>query len=581
MHWGKLLRVLGGRGCVAIVTLAVTCLQMSGGTARAQTVDYFATPWVVAPSPSQTGNAESTAAPSVTMPAQRSSSYSSLYAQTFAANPPPVLYVFNLGVDEIATDNIAETETARKSDLSSIFSAGTTITAQTARLSGVLAATGFYQRNIVDTDLDQFSEYAYANGQATLVPGNLYFSVGGAIDDLSREGAGVQNPLLQSGQDTHTYTISGSPYLSTRIGDIGLNVLRYQIGQAWFSNNTGQIVIPGQNIGPITASTDQTAREDFKMAGTILARLMSDVSISGTEDDAGNSTSGNFQQANAGLINEYEITRAISLIGAAGYETVHDQEVSAADGQGLDWDIGGRLRPDADSSILLVYGCHDRKTDIAGELEWRLTPFTDIYADYTDTLTDAQQTLISNNSDSLLGPGGAVTDVTFDQSTLIGVLDDATLNAQPGNVSALVPNGIPLATSNNYSPLQNGLFRAKTLSASARSIVDGDPVVLTAYDVKDISLSPLIAPSFATEGGNLSWSPGISPRLSGFALVGYSHLTGAEKGDDYSVAIGATYLLSESISLVMRYDFIRRQAEPSSGGYIQNAVTLGLHKSFD
>ena len=111
--------------------------------------------------------------------------------------------------------------------------------------------------------------------------------------------------------------------------------------------------------------------------------------------------------------------------------------------------------------------------------------------------------------------------------------------------------------------------------------MDGDPLVLTASDAQYVSLTPLLAASTSSEGGDLSWSPGLSPHLSGFVDIGYAHLTGAQQSNVYSAAVGATYLLSESISIVMRYDYIRRQADPNLSGYIQNAVTLGLHKSFD
>ncbi len=582
MHGGNVLQVQTGRGCAGIVALAIVFLQAPGDTASAQTADYFETPWVVAPLPSNSTNLSTTPSQNSSAPAQ--SARSSLYAQSLAtssSNAPPVQYMFNLGVDEIATDNVAESDTDRKADLSSLFSAGATVTADTARLNGVLAATGYYERNVVDTELDRYSEYAYANGQGVVIPGNLYVNVNGAIDDLSRTGGDVQNPLLQSVADTHTYTIGASPFLVSHFGDLGLNVLRYQIGQAWFSNNTGPIAAPGLNIGPISASTNQDAREDFKMAGTILARLMSDLSLSATEDDAGASASGDFKKANGELINEYEITRSASIIAGGGYEILRDQEVPVVDGQGPIWDVGARFRPDIDSSILLVYGHHDGKSDLAGEVEWRLTARTDVYAEYTDSLSSTQQTLISNDAGSVLGPMGAVTGITFDRSTLIGVLDDTALNAQPGNISAFAPNGIPLATSNDYVPLLNGLFRAKTLSASGRTLVNEDPVVLTAYHIQDISLEPFVVPSSASEGGTLSWSPGLSPNLSGLVVIGFSHLTGAEQADVYNAAVGATYLLSDSLSIVMRYDFIRHQADPSSGGYIQNAVTLGLHKSFN
>lgn len=552
-----------------------------GRPACAQTEDYFATPWIVAPLPAESaGAAPSSASPSNAAP--RAGGTSNLYGQALAnAAPgaPPFLYSLNFGIDEIATDNVAETETNRMADLSSLFSAGATLSANSARLTGVVSASGLYRRNINDTSLDQFSEYGYANAQSAVIPGNLYLSANGSIDDLPRQGGGSQNSIVQATQDTHSYEISGSPYLYTSLGDIGLNVLRYQIGQAWFSNNTASL--PSSGLGPITASTDQTAREDLKFAGTIFARLMSDVSLSGSEDDTGNTASGSLQKANGELVNEYELTRSVALIGGGGYEYLHDPDVLSVNSRGPIWDVGGRLRPNADSSFLLVYGHHDGKSDFAGELAWRLTPFTNIYAAYTDSLANAQESLITNSADSVLGPDGAVTGVTFQESTVVGVLDDPALSAAPGSESNLAPAGIPLGTSSSYSPLQDGLFRTKLLSASGRSILEGDPIVLTAYDVQNISYTPYLAPSSSAEGANLSWSPGLSQNLTGLTVVGFAHQNGAERGNIYNAAVGATYELSHSLSVILRYDFIRRDTEPATGGYLQNAVTVSLHKSLD
>ncbi len=559
--------------------------------ADAQTADYFTAPpdvpaqpvTNILPLPSQppAGTQQTTPAPELA--GGQIGSDSNLYAQSLAAaqpNTPPVLITFNAGIDEIATDNVAETRADRQSDLSSLFSAGATLSGDSTRFTGVLSGTGIYQRNINDQGLDQFSEYAYGSGHANILPASLFLDIDGAVDNLSREGGGLQNALVQSGQATHSYTLAGSPYLRTNVDEVGINVLRYQIGQIWYANNTSELSLPGSNIGAITASTDQLAREDFRMPGTLIPRLLSDVSLSANETSQENSPVGTLKVSSGELINEYEITRSASLIGGAGYEYLHDQDVPVIDASGAVWDIGGRLRPNPDSSVLVDYGHHDGKSDLAGEVVWRLTSLTDIFAAYTDSLTSSQQFQIGNVLGSSLAPGGAVSGVTFEQNPLIGVLDDTALNDEPAE-AGLVPLGIPIATSGNYSPLQNGLFRIKSFSASGRSLLIGDPIVLTLYDVEDDSLTPELAPSSSVDGVNLSWSPGLSPQLSGLALLGYSRQRGAFEASDYNAAVGASYRLSDTLSLNLRYDFIRQESAQGLGGYLQNAVTIGLHTSFN
>src|ERR1700722_10066821 len=178
-------------------------VAISVNAVYAQTADYFATPWLgvstqpgngVPPPP----NALPAPGPTPPTPAtagEDAATISNLYAQSLAsAQPaaPPVLITFNAGIDEIATDNVAETESDRVADLSSLISAGATVTSDSSRFRGVLSGTGFYRRNINDTGQDQFSEYGYGNGHATLIPGTLFFDVDGSADDLSREGGGIQ-----------------------------------------------------------------------------------------------------------------------------------------------------------------------------------------------------------------------------------------------------------------------------------------------------------------------------------------------------------------------------------------------------
>jgi uncharacterized protein (PEP-CTERM system associated) len=568
-----------GRSAIWIVAPALALTSAFQFQACAQTDDYFATPWVVSPLPSQITNPGAPGVAPAPVPLSRGTS--SLYTQAVAnhePSAPPVLYSFSLGIDEIGTDNVGESETHRTADLSSLFSVGGVITADTERLTGELAATGVYERNIVDADLDQFTEYGYGDAQVTIIPQSLFLGVSGLADTLSNLGGGLQNPVLQSTLNTHFYTIGGSPYWATQIDDFGINVLRYELGQAWFSNVSTPVGPLGFHFAAPTSSTDQSVREDFRSKGTIVPKLMSDFSLSGTENDSGNSISGLYQQADGESINEYEITRSMSLIGGAGFEILHDPQEPEINGQDPIWDMGSRIRPNADSSILLVYGRHSRKTDFSGEVSWQLTPFTSLYAAYSDSISTAQQTLISNTAASVIGPAGAVSGVTFDQSTLIGVLDDTVLNGGAGNGAAL---GIPIGISNNFAPLQNGLFRTKQLSATVQATLGGNPFNLAAYSIKSISFTPLLASSFNTEGANLSWLPAISPRLSALALAGYAHVSGGGRADTYNGAIGATYLVSDSLSLIMRYDFILRKSDPSSTGYLQDAVTIALHKSFN
>jgi uncharacterized protein (PEP-CTERM system associated) len=302
------------------------------------------------------------------------------------------------------------------------------------------------------------------------------------------------------------------------------------------------------------------------------------------ENDSGELGSGDYTNLNGELINEYEVTRYASAIAGAGYERLHDNDFPTIDGESPVWDIGTRLRPDPDSYVLLTYGHHYLKSDFAGELEWQLSDLTNVYAAYTDSITNSQQSIIGNTEASQVGPGGADSGVSFSQSTLIGTLDDQTLSA--GGAGTGSPLGVPLTDINNALPLQNGLFRDKSFRATARTLLDGDSLSLTAYYLQSTQLTAVglssseVGQVDTTEAGTLIWNRPLSPDLTGQLSAGYSHLN-LDNADLYNTSVGLTQVLSESLSIVLRYDLIYREAHPNAGGYLQNAVTIGLHKTFE
>lgn len=572
--------------------------------AHAQTADYFSTPWIVAPTPANQSNATQTNAPpngepsgaGNVSPGGHSGLYARLQAQA-APNAPSWTLTEHVGIDEIATDNTTGGSSDRTADLASLFSAGGTATADTSRLTGILTATGLYRRAINNTGSDGFSGYGYLNGQGTIIRDTVFMSIHGVMDDINRQGAGITNPLVQSPQDTQIFQISGSPYIYTPADDFGINLIRYQVSQVWFNRNTGAFENSGVTVGPISASTNQLVREDFKMPGTIFPRLLTDVSLSGSENDSGGT--GDFTRFRGELINEYELTRFASLIGGGGYERLHDNTFSVVNGDDPVWDVGTRLRPNADSYALLTYGHHDLRSDFAGELVWRLTALTNIYAAYTDAITNAQQMLLANNDTSELGPEGTVTHVTFDESTLIGTLDDELLGAPPGTGGlSLSPFGIPVTDLNNTIPLDNGLFRIKSLRASGNSTFENSPIVLTFLRLDSTRLTGLDAFAQAgdidvTNGAILTWKPALNRMLSGYVSLRYYHSdvtsqqpefffykTVTTVSNNYGVSLGLTQILSDSLTAVLRYDLTYHEPDNNVPGSLQNALTLGLHKTF-
>ena len=556
--------------------------------ARAQAPDYSPTaptepPASTAPDQTNTPQTSQYGLPLNTNPAAASSS--SLYAQQQAQlqpNAPAYSLTEHFGIDETVTDNVYETSDNRRGDLSSYLSAGLNASADTSRLNGVLSVTTFYKNSIHDSSQDQFLASGYGRAQVAILPGNLFLNVHANMDDVSRTGGSVQDPLAQTSQDTHTYSISASPVLMNNVGDFGTNVLSYQVGKVWFDNNTAPIIFPGLNLGPINSAFDQSVQETFRMPGTIFARLLTDISLRASEDDSGLLGSGRYTNLNGEVVNEYEITRSIGLIGGIGYEKLHDDIYKNIDGSDIVWDAGLRFKPNVDSDFILTYGRHDLESDFSGEAHWQITPFTSVYASYTDSISNSQQAIIGNVANSQIGMSGAQSGVSDDQSTVIGTLDMGDLGAAPGSQASF---GIPLSTLDNALPLQNGLFRIKSFQGSLQTTLDDSyPASLTVYHVDSTQLTG--SGSSISQIGQHEISDGamfsVSRQFSeDFGAAGSASYSRTNFGDTYDASVGVNQGLSENLSLAARYDFISRDGHNGVPGYVQNLLTLGIHATLN
>jgi uncharacterized protein (PEP-CTERM system associated) len=565
----------------AALAIAGMALQLPT-QAVAQSVEYFGTPWIYEPVNPLPGQATGTGLAGASLPTnvQTPTAYSNIFGfATQVGDPRSPAWQFTprFGTNEIFTDNVRETRTDKLADLESEPYVGFMLGADTSHLTGLLDYAGVLQENIHDNDQDRFSNYGFLTAHATVIPGAFYVDLHGSADDVLRSGGGVANPTIQNDL-TQTYVLSASPYYVARLGNVGFAELRYQLAQAWFAQNTGEITTPGSSVGPVSASTQQQLRVDFRFPGTFIPRFATYVTMSSGSEITGSNGIGTFWRNTDEVINEYQLTRSVSLIGGGGYEKLGDRRYPLVTGEDGIWDFGGRWQPNADSSLLLVYGRHDLNSDVAAELQYRITPFTSLYVAYTNSIGTAQQSLIANNDASLLNPAGPVSGITFDQSSVLATLNDAALAAAGDLDTVGVPLGIPLSDVENFAPLQNDIFRSKLFRAILYTNVASSPVSLTVYDDQQISLARMSPPETTTKGVLLSWTPSLAQDLFAFVQGGYNFVD-VDHARVLNAAAGLHYNLSESLSLSLRYDWIDRTTHPADGSYTQNAITLSIGKN--
>jgi uncharacterized protein (PEP-CTERM system associated) len=569
-------------------------MSIAGGahTASAQTVEYFSGLQIAPQKPNDQPTGQAPNPPS----SQATNSYgagtSSMYGQFQAqseSTAPPWILTEHIGVDEIATDNVEFPETGHRGDLISDFSGGGILTANSDRVYGELSLTGTYRQLIDNQEFDGFRAYGYANEAVTLLPGTLYLGLRGLMDDISREGLGLQNPLAEVSTLTQAYEISASPLYYTQFDGLTMNLLRYELGQVWFNRNLGAIKAPGLVLSQLSDSTDQIVRDDFRMDGTFDPRLLTDISLSGSIYSTVLPNPHDYINERGQIINAYALTRSLAVIGAIGAERLHDYNAPRIDGEDAIWSLGARYLPNADSYALLTYGRNDLKSDFAGELAWRITPLTSLYTDYTDSVITAQQLAISNNNVSELGPSGTFTHVAFAESPVLSTLDDPLLNSGPpgsGNQTAAI--GLPLTELNNALPLENGLFRIKALRATLSTQILDNNFDLTYIKYDQTELAGHTPFTDTTQVAILSWHRFLSPDVLALIDVRVGNENGPESAslpsastDRYGTTLDLDWEITEGLAGRLRYDFIYHDTHPSSVSADEEVLSVGLYKTFD
>ena len=491
-------------------------------------------------------------------------------------NPPPYLIIPHIGLTEILTDNAGHSRTNKQADLISILQLGAVAVADTTRLTGTLAYNLNWRQGIRN-GRSRFSQVGFATAHATLSPDLLFFDARASVSEFNRSGLGDPNPNLLTNQEaTQSYVVSGSPDLRTRVGDIGFVDLRYSATKVWFQRNTGPTVVNGIPLGPISDSTHQQATFDFRMPGTFAPRLLTDINVNASQQESSRLL-GTYRQIASTFLNEFALTRDISAIGGVGYESLSNPRFASLQGQGITFDGGARWRPNADSSIMVLYGRHDLKSDIAGEIRYQFNETTYVYAIYSDAITSTQNSMARNNLNAAFGLEGPYVSSGF------GYFANSPIESL--NVAPFM-GGIPLGFANGLSSGQNDFYRAKSFHANLHTTIYGESFSLSAYQVDSTSLTGIRQPpQLTSRGATAAWIPYLGEDYTGLAQIGYRHIKPGQ-GEILNFALGVNRSFGDTFSAGVRYDFIHSLGNSSIitgqhlGGYTVNSLSLRLRKTF-
>lgn len=477
--------------------------------------------------------------------------------------PPTPAWIFEprLGLEEIITDNARATNVGRQADLVSTVSPGIAVTGDTARIKASLDYSLDVQRYLKATDQNRIANNLYANGEGIVVPDLLYFDARASIsqEDIAGGRGFASSTLVPEAQRTQVIAYTAGPTLRTNIGSLFSTEISYRASQTYFTNTTTLAGGAG-----LSNSTQQEGR--FVLGtGDAFDRLSSSLLVdyvhsTGSGSSIASNTASGEDRKQAEVDNQYHITRTLSVIAQGGYEKLTFPSSSLGSIKGPIWGAGFEYNPNPDDLVRLVYGRRDGGNDFAGELRFAITPLTKIFVTYTQGVETTQQAILGNLGQSGLGPGGVIINPV---------------------------SGLPVTVVNPNFPLQNDIFRTKSLQGGITSSVGRNTFTITGFREQRTSLAGLL-PSDTSTGGSFQWLRDINPDTGATLLVGYSKDT-IGSGPTINASIGLSHHFTQTLVGGVRYDYIRGSGAINTAAgpvlatgtnFTQNALTFSLRKTF-
>ncbi len=507
---------------------------------------------------------------------------------------PAFLVTGSLGVDIGVTDNALRVERPRRADAFTVLSPSVQVSGDTARLKVNLnyaPIANVYAQTSSQTRFDQFGN---AVALATIVPEAVFLDLRGSITQQSRTGGYGQttDQTLNRDDQIQTIALSVTPYAEHRFGGWGTARVGYSLARTIQDSrnnqntlNTQQNLLFNNNAFGATGNlTTQRQRASFT-TGENLGRV-NDVAVAeAVQYSGGGSYSGAHRNQFTNDVG-YAVTRTITALAGFGYQ---DLRFSGTPGVRINepiWSVGGRITPNADSTLTVTYGHRDGFNAAAVDGSYSPTARTRVFVRYSTGLTtdaEEQQNLLQSTN---VGPTGLLVDSI---------------------------TGAPVSSASGAFGTQNGLYRLRRFSITGLLLLNRDSVSVSLAQDDRTNVNTIAAtagavavpPGASSSGviGTLAWQHELSPTLSSSASFSYGiqddgSLTGAgSSGSQRTIqtSLALNYALTQTLTGSARYLFtdrsggVGRTAQPNSSPFgfgqagqnlTENLLLVGLRKSF-
>ncbi|MDO9502898.1 TIGR03016 family PEP-CTERM system-associated outer membrane protein [Falsiroseomonas sp.] len=473
----------------------------------------------------------------------------------------------SLTVQAVATDNLTNSGNRKSGDVFTTITPGVLVSADTARLQGVLNYTPTARFHANNTDQDRFDQNFNGQALVSVVPGTLFLDMRGSSSIQSVNGGfAPEGSIVTDDRDRlQTTSFQISPYIVHRFGDTAT----MQVGYAyqWVDQSGDDPVLalqPGQfrpGVQGGTAAQSFTAHEGYAVVrtGPDFGRLALEGRLQATAYDGDGVLDGAYRRLGS-VEARYAILRGLSVLVMGGYE---QQRFGGTPGIDIDepiWSVGTRFDFSEASQVTVRYGRRNGFNSLSFDGSVAVGGRTRISGRYAETL-----------STGALQAADLLSTTSLDQF------------GNPVDLSTGLPVVRPF--SGSFLGSQNNLARIKTASAAIVQTWPRDTFALTLTREERTPVSVAEGgSSFGQRGtsAGFTWSRSLTPRTTAVGFLQYGRSSNDLRGDGTIMSASLTFVhaLRENTTATLQLASRRNDASVGNGTSTQNFILIGLRQTF-
>jgi hypothetical protein len=510
-----------------------------------------------------------------------------------------------IDLNEMFNDNVLQANSPRRWDFETLVTPGVSIIGDLPRLQLKLDYAPTLELSVRDGNQNALIQQLNGTALVTAVPDFAFIDLrayagaqaanglvgsGGSAANVGEAGGGSSlgtssNTIgLAKNNRTQADNFSVSPYLLHTFGDYGTGKLGVSASVGTSDTTSGFAPLPypsGNTQGSSLVATEEFAQftsgdflrtwQDTFNVDLVQSTTRTNqvVDAAGTISSIPNTTFGSSRQIVSDKLS-YAVADWASAFITFGHENISYSTSGFRNINDFTWSVGTNVQPNPDSNISLSYGHQNGFSSFQANGRYALSARTIVSGGYSESLGTQLEEQSAEFQLGVIGPNGQFIDGSNGTPLLFNVFQ-----------AAVVPT----------------VFHYHTFNLNVQTAMDRDTVSLAVVVSQQTTAGGTIQSSVNTKSATLQWQHELGPDLLATTYVGYT--TQSQSGGQVcfgtleaaclsnggwlqSLIFGATldYIVSETLSVHLRYLFDDRNSSVETNRMYQNLVVVGITKQF-